>query len=372
MDPPRRPPPALMEELVEDILLRLPPDDPASLVRAALVCKGWRRLVSGASFRRRFRELHRTPPLLGFLFTSVGGNTRFKPTSSFRFRLPHPIVAPSWRAVDARHGRILFYDADPKARAYTGNSLVVWNPIDGEVRRLPRTPLFMFKWSAALLCAAAGGGDHLDCDAFRVAVVVTQYGFASACVYSSEQHAWSPVISVQLLDVLVTRGCSAVVGNAIYFMCEQRKSPRILEYDLGKKELSVISLPPGCKERGIVLMTAKDGGLGFSMVKQSKLYIWSREARPHGDAIWTQQRVIELNKLLSLSPLLLCPPFVAAVADDVGVVFIKTVVGIFTIDLKSSQVRMLFQGYKHYGVQDIIPYTSFYTPALGVAFKDEA
>ncbi|CAD6252174.1 unnamed protein product [Miscanthus lutarioriparius] len=33
------PPAALMDELVEEFLLRLPPDDPASLVNAALVCK---------------------------------------------------------------------------------------------------------------------------------------------------------------------------------------------------------------------------------------------------------------------------------------------------------------------------------------------
>ncbi|KAL6647168.1 hypothetical protein ACP70R_014605 [Stipagrostis hirtigluma subsp. patula] len=61
------PPPALMEELVEEILLRFPPNDPASLVRAALVCKPWRRLVSDPGFRRRFRLFHRNPPMLGFL-----------------------------------------------------------------------------------------------------------------------------------------------------------------------------------------------------------------------------------------------------------------------------------------------------------------
>jgi hypothetical protein len=39
MAPPRpRPPPSLMDELVEEILLRIPPDDPRSLVRAGLVC----------------------------------------------------------------------------------------------------------------------------------------------------------------------------------------------------------------------------------------------------------------------------------------------------------------------------------------------
>ena len=57
------PPRSLPEELVEEILLRFPPNDPARLVHAALVCKPWRAIVSGAGFRRRFREFHRTPPL---------------------------------------------------------------------------------------------------------------------------------------------------------------------------------------------------------------------------------------------------------------------------------------------------------------------
>ncbi|XP_037445346.1 uncharacterized protein LOC119314757 [Triticum dicoccoides] len=35
------PPPALPDDLIEEILLRLPQDDPASLLCASLVCKTW-------------------------------------------------------------------------------------------------------------------------------------------------------------------------------------------------------------------------------------------------------------------------------------------------------------------------------------------
>ncbi|KAJ1277524.1 hypothetical protein BS78_04G011000 [Paspalum vaginatum] len=52
-------PPPLMDELIEQFLLRLPPDDPTSLVHAALVCKKWARLVSARGFRRRIRKHHR-------------------------------------------------------------------------------------------------------------------------------------------------------------------------------------------------------------------------------------------------------------------------------------------------------------------------
>jgi hypothetical protein len=139
------PPPELMDELVEEILVRFPPDDPASLVRAALVCKPWCRLVSGTAFHRRFREFHlhrgggAAPPLLGVLYTGttkqqqVSDDTDcrcikrarimrepaacFVPTTSFR---PGPAHAANsrrryygWRAIDARHGRVLLRRSDP-------------------------------------------------------------------------------------------------------------------------------------------------------------------------------------------------------------------------------------------------------------------
>ncbi|CAN6272875.1 unnamed protein product [Urochloa humidicola] len=92
MDPP--PPAALMEELVEEFLIRIPPDDPASLVRAALVCKRWCRLISGASFRRRFRELHPAAPMLAFLYQRYSG-VDFVPASSFR---PPHAFRDNWRS----------------------------------------------------------------------------------------------------------------------------------------------------------------------------------------------------------------------------------------------------------------------------------
>ncbi|GJN10443.1 hypothetical protein PR202_ga28537 [Eleusine coracana subsp. coracana] len=52
-----------MDDVVEEVLLRLPPADPVSLARATLVCNRWRRIATDAYFRRRGTP----PPMLSFL-----------------------------------------------------------------------------------------------------------------------------------------------------------------------------------------------------------------------------------------------------------------------------------------------------------------
>ncbi|RLM84411.1 hypothetical protein C2845_PM04G01400 [Panicum miliaceum] len=145
-----------MEDLVEAILLRVQPEDPATLLRAALVCKPWCRLITGAAFRRRFRERHGSPPVLGFFYRS-GEATRFTPTTPFRPLCADAAAAGSWCPVDARHGRILFYDTvtfQPFRIRF-----IVSDPIRGDHWSLLPMPGLLrscCSWSAAAGC------DHLD------------------------------------------------------------------------------------------------------------------------------------------------------------------------------------------------------------------
>ncbi|TVU13888.1 hypothetical protein EJB05_37321, partial [Eragrostis curvula] len=95
------PPPAtLMPEIVEEILLRVPPDDPAALARAALADKPWRRLISDAGFRRSSPAS--SPP----------------PRSARRVLL----CTTPWREDPSR------------------NALVVWDPAADRERKLPSLP----------------------------------------------------------------------------------------------------------------------------------------------------------------------------------------------------------------------------------------
>ncbi|CAN6195014.1 unnamed protein product [Urochloa humidicola] len=170
MAPPSHRVPELMDELVEDILLRFLPIDPVSLFRAPLVSKGWCCLISSPGFHRRF-EFHQTPPMLGF-FCNIGrvpeiylceGDLRFMPAAASSFRLPHAAIH-SCHALDALHCRVLFYDFHDTATSQPMD-LIVWNPRMGEVCKLlpPMVPPYMFEWNVALLCAAAGCDDHVGC-----------------------------------------------------------------------------------------------------------------------------------------------------------------------------------------------------------------
>ncbi|VAH39243.1 unnamed protein product [Triticum turgidum subsp. durum] len=182
------PPPALPGELVEEILLRLLPEDPACLLRASLVCKDRGNSVSGPGFRRRLHELHGAPSVLGLLHGKP--SQRFIPTTASPFFLATPDHR-SRRSLDCRHGRALFLQ-DAK-------ELLVWEPITGSQWRVPLPAAFKRSYSTAAVFRAADGCDHRDCLGClsRVLFVFSSDddddGFAtslSACLYSSETRAW--------------------------------------------------------------------------------------------------------------------------------------------------------------------------------------
>ncbi|KAL6598633.1 hypothetical protein ACP70R_046332 [Stipagrostis hirtigluma subsp. patula] len=365
-----RAPPALPDELVEEVLLRVPPDDPARLMRAALACKPWRRLVAGPGFRRRFGERHRTPPVLGFLLNSFDddddadrGTTRFVPTCSFR---PRRAVHRGWRAIDSRHGRVLLHREPWKLDDL--KILAVWNPVADELWELPALPRYkeQFRSNIVVLCAAADEDcNHLDCSGgpFRVVVVGADTGRMFAYAYSSEAGAWSePVIVPDPGFVCQTEG-GVLAGNALYFVLQLEDTTRVLEYNLNTREFAVINPPPMPHDHIFQLMTVS-GGLRAITIVCYTIDMWSKESGPDGDVVWARREGIELNRLIPVGAVLKTfNVFGGCVA------YIGTNRGYFTADLKTGQVRILQEVR---GGDDILPYMSFYTPALGVASTGES
>ncbi|KAF8731314.1 hypothetical protein HU200_016368 [Digitaria exilis] len=222
-----------MDQLVEEILLRLPIDTPAHLVGVALVCRRWRRLVSGAGFRRRLRAFHHSPPMLGFLCNTLCNNpntyithlTRFVPTMTSSCSAHAGDHPGGWRADDARHGRVLL-----SRRAASGLELMVWDPTTDHLQELPALPWPTYSWKAAVLCASAAC-DHLDCHRggpFRVVYIGVGDDGAFSCIYSSDAAVWSKPVSIELRRFSYTKSVQSVlVGKALYFMFHENNESSI-------------------------------------------------------------------------------------------------------------------------------------------------
>jgi len=94
--------------------------------------------------------------------------------------------------------------------------------------------------------------------------------------------------------------------------------------------------------------------------------MWSRKnGGLRVDAGWTQTRVIDLLQMMFRSNATLAlRPDVVGVADDIGVIFLRTRTDdsatTYTFDLKTYKVKKICEGERFYS---IFPYMSFYTPA---------
>nr|XP_034579309.1 uncharacterized protein LOC117842897 [Setaria viridis] len=307
MAPPRRLP-ELIDGATEEILLRIAPEEPAHLVRASLVCKLWRRLLVDPAFVRRYREFHRTPPMLGFFQNQLAAADRvhapwFVPTTSAP---PLPQLAfeysTGWEVLSSCHGRVL-----------VGHGSIGMN------------------LSYAVLCAV-GSCNHLDCHGGPFLVVSVGScpvvsapatdRLARACVYSSETRAWGTPTSVDLgvSGNVNNKRSGAVVRDGIYFALTWGE--RILKFGLVKNCLSII-FTPDVYQCGVVLMPMEDGSLGLAGINQ---------------------------------------PRVIGFAEGLGVIFLGTDVGVFMMELKSGRKRKVGESRV---IVTIIPFMSFYTPDCG-------
>ncbi|WVZ61638.1 hypothetical protein U9M48_011483 [Paspalum notatum var. saurae] len=295
---------ALMDEIVEEILLRLPPDDPASLLRAAAVRRQWCRVISAPGFRRRFAQRHRSPPILGFLTVAVGKDERGRHCTVARFVSTTPFRPPRREhhkrcAVDARHGRVLL------TNTLDEDALEVWDPVTGELRQLPAPAVpAPTNWNAAVVCAAHGACAHQDCrrGPFLVVLLDSDAANIRARVYSSDSAVWSePTYGPPIPLFAFEKAPAALAGNALYFL--------IAHHDGGRSV-------------GI----RKGGGYQTLLL-----------THPKGGAVLSHARSIELKTLLPIDVFLI-DDYYLSFAHGVGVIYVGTPRAWFSIDLKSNQI----------------------------------
>ncbi|CAL5067782.1 unnamed protein product [Urochloa decumbens] len=379
--------PPLPDDVIPGILLRLSPDDPAGVVRAAAVCKAWRLILADPSFVARYRALHPSAPVLGFLHNqSLLHISRLVPCTSSSFR-PSPAADHHMRhAHDCRHGRVLFYDYDYR-RPTTG--FAVWDPIAGDLHSFEPN---IGAWTQqAVLCAAAADGcDHRGCGGGPFIVAAAAMGFggddvtagilgksstAQAQFYSSETGKWSIHIYTDVGTPFdLEDRPAALVGDSLYFVGDSgillRYRYDLLRRRLGKKDrfiidsdyLSVIKPPEGRRLGNVFVVVAEDGGLGLANLyeESSRLYLWARETV--GDAgQWVRRRVIDLKTMLPIRSLEM-RPCLCGVAEDGSAIFVSTEDGVFAIGLGSSSKARKVSEVGN--VNLMYPFMSFYTESL--------
>jgi hypothetical protein len=364
MAAPPRQPPELVGDAIAEILLRVPPKEPAHLVRASLVCKPWRRVLTDPAFLRRYRRFHGAPPLLGFFnnIHSAKHVPRFVPTTATASPLSSS-AAFDCRPLDCRHGRVLFEQTDDT------DEFLVWYPITGAREEVPEPNIRC--WSAAVLCATAGC-DHSSCHGGGPFLVVC-VGFkgdwhAYASVYSSQAHAWGASVH---LDVGVLDYCCGhldlsrpvIVGDGIYLVPELNARIAILKYDLGRHHLSIFALLPASHIGNLLIMPTEDSLLGLASIKGSRLCLRSRIVNGDAAPRWVTYRVIDLQTVLPVT-IPINQAKVIGFAEGVNVIFVATDVGTFIIDLESERSRKVSE---HCINRPVIPLMSYYTPGMVIS-----
>ncbi|TVU40805.1 hypothetical protein EJB05_14283, partial [Eragrostis curvula] len=175
-------PPDLVDDAIAKILLRLPPDDPTCLARAAQA------LASRPLRSRLPSPVPRVPPnsrparLLPQLLPQQ--IPRFVPTTAAN-PFPHQKHdGIAWWVMDCRHGRVLVQQYNIYRTAF---SYFVWDPITGDQEVLNIPKMSYVDYTFAMLCAVAGC-DHGGCHGgpFLVIFLCSDYRNVHVCVYSSE------------------------------------------------------------------------------------------------------------------------------------------------------------------------------------------
>ncbi|KAE8807348.1 hypothetical protein D1007_16406 [Hordeum vulgare] len=353
------PPPLEDDDLLPEILLRLPPL-PSSLPRASAVCARWCRLVSDPEFFRHYRFRHRrNPPLIGFLFMEEGLSRL-----SFEHALDAPNRVPTDRfsikydegdqIANCRHGLVLIFPREP-------DQVLVWDPATGDQHRIA-APLWLdmeeTPTKGAVLRAARV--DHH----FQIVLVAIDGARAITYVYSSDTGIWSDLLetplpykpedSILLSDkvtglwsflasspVFFTGRTAALVGDSLYWLL----SSGILELDLDKQRLAMISVREDMRVESytdISIMEAEGGGLGLLTLSGYHAQLWKRETNSDGAASWIMGRTFELDKLLCLDPeKKMCRICVVGFAEYNNMVLLCAPTGLFMVQLQSLEFKKL-------------------------------
>uniref|UniRef100_A0ACD5WNY0 Uncharacterized protein n=1 Tax=Avena sativa TaxID=4498 RepID=A0ACD5WNY0_AVESA len=370
-------PPLEDENLLWEILLRLPPL-PSSLPRASVVCKRWLSIVSDPGFIRSFRDNHRHPPLLG-LFVATRHGADFVPTldppdriPAARFSLPpQSISKQSWLFLGCRHGLCLFIDN------LRPDDVIVCDPITSHQRRIPlpselvgSEDSFVLQ-NGGVLCVAGHVHVHGDCSLspFKLVLLYSYLNDSSvfACLYESQSGVWGNIVSKTMPGAFGFIKPSVLVRNTL---CWQSQEGSILEFDMENQSLSVTEKPANHQNTHwscYQLLRTEENRLGLVVLTGPVIEILVRKVNYDGTARLELQKTVELHKLFPLGSLTdIAHTYCAGGFDEeANAIFLSLGTGIFMVNLETLQVTNISAGQSNtYYSRYYYPYRSFYTAAV--------
>ena len=122
----------------------------------------------------------------------------------------------------------------------------------------------------------------------------------------------------------------------------------ILEFDLDGQSLAMIQKPEDPRvtnNSGIQALRVEGNKLGLATLSKLSIQLWQRETNSDAAGRWVPWKTIELDKLLPLSRLMrIWPTTILGFDEDSNAFFICTSVGIYMIQLESTQFTKLFEG----------------------------
>ncbi|XP_047085523.1 uncharacterized protein LOC124696908 [Lolium rigidum] len=376
----------LHEDMLREILLRLPPQ-PSSLLRASVVCKHWRGLVTDPRFLRRFRTHQGKPPLIGvFEARSHVNGINFRSILDPPDRIP-PERFDVQRQIDGRtgirllgcrHGRVLLLDLKR-------HKLIVCDPITSEHQCFAAPPVFRgLSIYGAVLCAAADQGHvHGSCHSSSFKVVLMSLGGDGdedeynnttpiACVYSSETGVWGNIIAAADQCELADSNPGILVGNVLYWSSKSVSNTTIfiddltddiVEFDLDRPSLAVIKGPP-CLNFSLrhQIIRAEDDALGLAIFSHCRFEVWQRMVNCHGGTTWLLHNAFETHTLLGLPPRIRGMK-ILGYDEDKDAIFLFVDANVYMVQLLSMQFRRLYESCYPINCH---PFASFYAADIAI------
>ncbi|CAN6338931.1 unnamed protein product [Urochloa humidicola] len=352
------PPPALPDELLEEIFLRL--GDAADLARASTACASFRRIISERPFRRRFRSLH-APPVLGFVNSSgfhpaepphrsAAAGRALAGSADFTFSFL-PGGPGRWIVKGARRDGLvlLFRGNDDDVFA---DDLVVCDPLHRRYIHVPQIPddlaasVVERDWlrcsSLPILAPATSRADvdddkkERETSPFSVICMMQSENKVVAFVFCSGNGEWQviPYLSPKALPSTIfvgnRYGCRRSYAHGCFFwtvdsMCFS------LVLDIREMKFSIIDLPPkpnyGSKS---AIVDAGEGMLGLLTFDNSMVRLFRRVWSRNNDSVvgasecWQPYKTASFPK--DSNGKYYHHWFITVAADDIGVLMIGCVI----------------------------------------------